>query len=266
MIDKRKVILKLSPLVSMFPHLQTKLLINNIDRKNIPNHIAIIMDGNGRWAKKHGLPRLKGHLEGTKSVKKVLEIAYELNIKYLTLFAFSQENWDRPKEEVEAIIKLIRRNIENELNQLNEKGVKITIIGNFEKVPEDIVQTIKLAHKMTKNNKKMNVCIAFSYGGREEITQAAKKLVRDVSEGKIDILDIKENIFKKYLYTKHIPDPDLLIRTSGEIRISNFLLWQMAYTEFVFTPVLWPDFDKYHVLRAILEYQTRERRFGLVEH
>jgi len=238
MIDKRKVILKLSPLVSMFPHLQTKLLINNIDRKNIPNHIAIIMDGNGRWAKKHGLPRLKGHLEGTKSVKKVLEIAYELNIKYLTLFAFSQENWDRPKEEVEAIIKLIRRNIENELNQLNEKGVKITIIGNFEKVPEDIVQTIKLAHKMTKNN----------------------------SEGKIDILDIKENIFKKYLYTKHIPDPDLLIRTSGEIRISNFLLWQMAYTEFVFTPVLWPDFDKYHVLRAILEYQTRERRFGLVEH
>lgn len=264
MTYKSKFILKLSSLLSNFPNLQTKLLINSLDKNNIPNHVAIVMDGNGRWAKKWGLPRIKGHIEGKKSIKRVLEIAYDLNIKYITLFAFSQENWDRPKQEVDGILKIIRNSLHDELNQLNEKGIKISIIGNFERVAEDIIKTIKNVQKTTKSNKKMNVCIAFSYGGREEIAQAAKNLAKDVLEGKIEILDIEESIFRNYLYTKDIPDPDLLIRTSGEIRISNFLLWQMAYTEFVFTPVLWPDFNKYHFLRAILEYQVRERRFGLV--
>lgn len=264
MIDKLKFTIKLSSLLSNFSNLQTKLLINRLDRNNIPNHVAIVMDGNGRWAKKRGLPRIKGHIEGTKSIKRVLEIAYDLNIKYLTLFAFSQENWDRPKQEVDGILKIIRKSLQTEINQLNEKGIKISIIGNFKRVPEDIIKTIKNVQQTTKSNKKMNVCIAFSYGGREEITQAAKNLAKDVLEGKMKILDIEESIFRNYLYTKDIPDPDLLIRTSGEIRISNFLLWQMAYTELVFTPVLWPDFNKYHFLKAILEYQARERRFGLV--
>ncbi len=264
MTNKLKFTLKLSSLLSNFPKLQTKLLIDSLDKNNIPNHVAIVMDGNGRWAKKRGLPRIKGHIEGTKSIKRVLEIAYDLNIKYITLFALSQENWDRPKQEVDGILKIIRKSLHDELNQLNEKGIKVFIIGNFERVPEDIIKTIKNVQKTTKSNEKMNFCIAFSYGGREEITQAAKNLAKDVLEGKIKIHDIEENIFRNYLYTKDIPDPDLLIRTSGEIRISNFLLWQMAYTEFVFTPVLWPDFNKYHFLKAILEYQVRERRFGLV--
>lgn len=264
MTYKSKFILKLSSLLSNFPNLQTKLLINSLDKNNIPNHVAIVMDGNGRWAKKWGLPRSKGHIEGTKSIKRVLEIAYDLNIKYITLFAFSKENWDRSKQEVDGILKIIRKSLHDELNQLNEKGIKISIIGNFERVAEDIIETIKNVQKTTKSNEKMNVCIAFSYGGREEIAQAAKNLAKDVLEGKMEIRDIEESIFRNYLYTKDIPDPDLLIRTSGEIRISNFLLWQMAYTEFVFTPVLWPDFNKYHFLRAILEYQVRERRFGLV--
>lgn len=264
MINKFKFTLKLSSLLSNFPNLQTKLLINSLDKNNIPNHVAIIMDGNGRWAKARGLPRIKGHIEGTKSIKRVLEIAYDLNIKYVTFFTFSKENWDRPKQEVDGILKIIRKSLHDELNQLNEKGIKVSIIGNFEKVPEDIIKIIKNVQKTTKSHEKMNVCIAFSYSGREEITQAAKNLANDILEGKMKILDIEESIFKNYLYTKDIPDPDLLIRTSGEIRISNFLLWQMAYTELVFTPVLWPDFNKYHFLKAILEYQARERRFGLV--
>jgi undecaprenyl diphosphate synthase len=264
MLERRMLILRLSSLLSKFPRIQTKLLINSLDKNNIPNHVAIIMDGNGRWAKKHGFPRLRGHKEGTKSVRRTLEIAYELNIRYLTLFAFSQENWSRPKQEVDGLLKLIGSNIEKELEQLNEKGIRVIIIGNFKRVPKDILNKIDHAHEATKNNKKMNVCIAFSYGSRDEITQASKSLVRDVLEEKMNISDINENIFENYLYTKDIPDPDLLIRTSGEIRISNFLLWQIAYTEFVFTPVLWPDFNKNHFLRAILEYQTRERRFGLV--
>ena len=264
MIERRMLILRLSSLLSKFPRIQTKLLINSLDKNNIPNHVAIIMDGNGRWAKKRGFTRLMGHKEGTKSIKRTLEIAYELNIKYLTLFTFSQENWSRPKQEVDGLLKLIGSNIEKELKQLNEKGIRVIIIGNFKKVPEDILNKIDNAHEVTKNNKKMNFCIAFSYSGRDEIIQASKSLIRDVLEEKIRISDINENIFENYLYTKDISDPDLLIRTSGEIRISNFLLWQMAYTEFVFTPVLWPDFNKNHFLRAILEYQTRERRFGLV--
>jgi len=264
MTNKFKFTLKLSSLLSNFPNLQTKLLINSLDKNNIPNHVAIIMDGNGRWAKARGLPRIKGHIEGTKSIERVLEIAYDLNIKYVTLFAFSKENWDRPKQEVDGILKIIRKSLHDELNQLNEKGIKVSIIGNFEKVPEDIIKIIKNVQKTTKSHEKMNVCIAFSYSGREEITQAAKNLANDILEGKMKILDIEESIFKNYLYTKDIPNPDLLIRTSGEIRISNFLLWQMAYTELVFTPVLWPDFNKYHFLKAILEYQARERRFGLV--
>jgi undecaprenyl diphosphate synthase len=264
MLERRVLILRLSRLLSKFPRIQTKLFINSLDKNNIPNHVAIIMDGNGRWAKKRGFPRLRGHEEGTKSVKRTLEIAYELNINYLTLFAFSQENWSRPKQEVDGLLKLIENYFENELKQLNEKGIKVIIIGNFKRVPKDILNKIDYAHEVTKDNKKMNLCIAFSYGGRDEITQASKCLVRDILEGKIDISDINENIFENYLYTKNIPNPDLLIRTSGEIRISNFLLWQIAYTEFVFMPVLWPDFNKNHFLSAILEYQTRERRFGLV--
>lgn len=223
----------------------------------IPNHIAIIMDGNGRWAKRRGLPRYIGHREGAKAVERVIDYALEFDIKYLTLFAFSTENWERPKEEVEAIMSLLVEYINKKVPYLIERDVRLRFIGRREDLPDMILNTVEEGERLTKNGKKMQLVIALNYSGRAEIVDAVNKAIK---EGK----EITEEDFPKFLYLPDLPDPDLLIRTSGEQRISNFLLWQIAYSEFYFTEVLWPDFDKEEFLKALYEYQNRERRFGKV--
>ncbi|RMA92518.1 isoprenyl transferase [Hydrogenothermus marinus] len=223
----------------------------------IPNHIAIIMDGNGRWAKRRGLPRYIGHREGAKAVERVIDYALEFGIKYLTLFAFSTENWERPKEEVEAIMSLLIEYINKKVPYLIERDIRLRFVGRREDLPDMILNTVEEGERLTKNGKKMQLVIALNYSGRAEIVDAVNKAIK---EGK----EITEEDFPKFLYLPDLPDPDLLIRTSGEQRISNFLLWQIAYSEFYFTEVLWPDFDKEEFLKALYEYQNRERRFGKV--
>lgn len=225
--------------------------------RKIPESIAIIMDGNGRWAKKRGLPRIEGHRRGEKTVEMVIKTARELGIKYLTLFAFSTENWNRPKEEVEALFKILEEAIEKRLEEIHKNKIRLKFIGRIEKLPSSLKEKIFLAEEKTKNNKKMVLNIALNYGGKEEILNAVNSILKENLKNEID-----ENLFSKYLYTKDIPYPDLLIRTGGEKRISNFLLFQIAYTELYFTKTLWPDFKKRDFLKAISDYQRRERRFG----
>lgn len=215
------------------------------------------MDGNGRWAKKRGLPRIEGHRRGEKTVEMVIKTARELGIKYLTLFAFSTENWNRPKEEVEALFKILEEAIEKRLEEIHKNKIRLKFIGRIEKLPSSLKEKIFLAEEKTKNNKKMVLNIALNYGGKEEILNAVNSILKENLKNEID-----ENLFSKYLYTKDIPYPDLLIRTGGEKRISNFLLFQIAYTELYFTKTLWPDFKKRDFLKAISDYQRRERRFG----
>lgn len=234
----------------------------HIDFNRLPRHIAIIMDGNGRWAKKKGAMRIFGHRNAVQSVREVTEACGELGIKYLTLYAFSTENWGRPKEEVEGLMELLVHTLRQEINTLMENQVKLITIGDVNHLPSNCQENLKWAIDKTKENNGLVLILALSYSGRWEITQAARSIARDIKNGKINPDLITEETFERYLATAGIPDPELLIRTSGEMRISNFLLWQIAYTELYITPTLWPDFRKENLYEAIWAYQQRERRFG----
>lgn len=229
--------------------------------ENIPRHIAFIMDGNGRWAAKRGLPRTAGHRQGAKTLEKICDHCERLGVQYVTTYAFSTENWKRPQDEIDAIMDLLRNYLKEAQKQLR-KNVKLKFIGDFSVFDKDMVALIEKAHQDSLKNTGMTVCIALNYGGRAEITNVAKQLAADVLSGKVQTEEIDENLFGRYLGTDGLPDPDLLIRPSGEKRLSNFLLWQAAYTEFVFMDVLWPDFSEKDLDRAIQEYQKRDRRFG----
>ena len=234
-----------------------------IDANNIPGHIAIIMDGNGRWAKKRGLPRSMGHKEGSRTLKKIVEECYKLGVRYLTVYAFSTENWSRPKEEVDELMKLLLEYLRNAEKELAGKKVRIRVIGEKKHLPEEIIKEIKRVEKNTESIEGLDFIIALNYGGRQEIVEAVSRLVEDVKTGLVSEID--EKAISERLYTKGIPDPDLLIRTSGEMRISNFLIWQSSYTEFYFCDVLWPDFSVANLKDAIISYQGRQRRFGGVK-
>ena len=232
---------------------------------NLPNHVAIIMDGNGRWAKRHGKKRFFGHREGMKRVREIVEVSAEKGINYLTLFAFSTENWLRPKEEVNFLMTLLEEFIKKEVKKLKENNIRLKFIGNFSKLSEKYLKLIKNGEDITSGCTGLKLNIALSYGGRQEILDAVKKLLKDIESRKVNLDDINDNLFSKYLYTDGMPDPDLLIRTSGEMRISNFLLWQIAYTELYITDTLWPDFNKNEYEKALNDYSNRERRFGRVD-
>ena len=233
-------------------------------REGLPRHIAIIMDGNGRWAKQRGYPRVLGHREGIKSVREVVEACGELGIEVLTLYTFSTENWRRPREEVSALMKLLLKTIQKEIRDLIRNNVRLTVIGNLEHLPDAARKSMETAIQKTEANTGLNLNLALSYGSREELVRAVKKIAEQVKEGELDPETVSSKTIQDHLYTSKVPDPDLLIRTSGEYRISNFLLWQLAYTEIYFTDVLWPDFRKADLLKAIDNYRQRERRFGKV--
>lgn len=238
------------------------LFLRKIDKNRIPSHVAIIMDGNGRWAKKRSLPRIAGHRAGVKSVKRAVEAARNLGVKYLTVYAFSIENWRRPEDEISGLMKLLVETIKGELKELNEQGIRLNALGRWRELPPDIAAEIENALKMTEENDKGTLILAVNYGGRAEIVDAAKQLASESAKGDISPDDINEKMFAEKMYAPDIPDPDLFIRTSGEMRVSNFLLWEIAYTELWVTPVLWPDFDKKDFYEAVYEFQQRKRRFG----
>lgn len=238
--------------------------LTQIDLTNTPEHVAIIMDGNGRWAKKQGELRLYGHNFGVESVRNVLKAAKEVNIKYLTLYAFSTENWNRPQEEVDGLMDLLVRTIANEVDELNANGVKLEAIGDIQGLPNDCQLELEKAKLATATNKDITLVLALNYSSKWEITNAIQKIAEKVKNGEMKAEDIVASTIDGELSTKNIPDPELLIRTSGEHRVSNFLLWQIAYSEFYFTDVLWPDFTREHLFEAIYNYQQRERRFGMV--
>lgn len=237
-------------------------LKSKIDMNRIPEHIGIIMDGNGRWAKKRGLPRTAGHREGVKRVTEIVEAAFKLNVKYLSLYAFSTENWKRPTKEVEALMKLLIQFIDKEIERIHSNNIKVQTMGDISKLPPSVIKEVNRALELTKNNTKMVLNIGLNYGGRDEIIRAVKNILDDVKLGKINKEDIDDKIFSNYLYTKDMPDPDLLIRPSGELRLSNFMLYQVAYTEFWYSDIYWPDFKEEHLYQAIMDYQKRDRRFG----
>lgn len=237
-------------------------LLDKIDTTNLPKHLAIIMDGNGRWAKQQGFLRTFGHENGTKSVKIIIETCAKLGIEYLTLYAFSSENWNRPKLEVETLMKLLINSLKKELTTLQKNNIRLNAIGNLNKLPESVQKELLDVIEKTKNNTRLTLTLALSYGSREEIVSAIKNISDKVKNNIISIDSIDDSIINEHLYTQNLPEVDLLIRTSGEHRISNFLLWQIAYAELYFTDVLWPDFKEQELYEAIISYQKRERRFG----
>ena len=237
-------------------------LKQSIDRTNVPQHVAIIMDGNGRWAKKQGEDRVFGHHEGVNSVREIVEACGEIGVKYLTLYAFSTENWNRPKEEVDALMELLVATISMETPNLDKKGVKLQAIGDIESLPQSCQKELQESIDFTAKNNTLTLILALSYSSKWEITNAVKQIAKKVEEGKMNSKDITSKDIEKHLSTSKWPEPELMIRTSGEHRISNFLLWQLAYAEFYFTETLWPDFRKNEFFKAILSYQNRERRFG----
>jgi undecaprenyl diphosphate synthase len=239
-------------------------LLQQIDLTNTPKHVAIIMDGNGRWAKKQGQERLFGHNFGVESVREVLKAAKEMKVEYLTLYAFSTENWNRPKEEVEGLMDLLIRTIAGETDELNQSGVRLMSIGDIQGLPEGCKAELLKAQEITSKNTEINLVLALNYSSRWEITNAVKTIAQKIESGELKSEDICDETMDLHLSSAGIPDPELLIRTSGEHRISNFLLWQIAYTEFYFTEVLWPDFKKEDFYKAVINYQSRERRFGMV--
>jgi undecaprenyl diphosphate synthase len=228
------------------------------DLKHLPQHVAIIMDGNGRWAKQRGLPRLAGHRKGVNKAQKVVEIFNEYKIPYLTLYAFSTENWNRPKREIDGIFKILEERLEEGIKFAQENGIRIRHLGKPDGLPLRLQEKVKQALELTKNNRQMSVILAFNYGGRDEIVEAARSLVLSC----ISPQDVNEKLFSQYLYTTDIPDPDLVVRTGGEMRLSNFLIWQSAYAEIYFTPVLWPDFGRKEIDKSLIAYSQRQRRFG----
>lgn len=237
----------------------------DIDLEKMPTHIAIIMDGNGRWAKSRFLPRTAGHKAGVETIRKVVKEADRLGISYLTLYAFSTENWKRPKLEVDALMNLLVTYLKNEIDELHKNNVKLTAVGDFEKLPEACVKELHSAMDKTKDNTGVHLNLALNYGGRNDIREAVVEIAKEYKEGKIDLEDITEERIKKHLSTGEIPDPDLVIRTSGEQRLSNFLLWDVAYSEFYYTDIHWPDFDGEELEKAVYAYQKRDRRFGGVK-
>jgi len=239
-------------------------LKENIDFSNLPRHIAVIMDGNGRWAKRKGAARIFGHRNAIQAVKDITEGCGEIGIKFLTLYAFSTENWGRPKEEIDGLMELLVNTLQKELNTLHENNVRLLTIGGIDHLPKVCQMNLIEAKEATKNNNGLTLLLALNYSGRWELVQAAQKMAKDIKSGLLAFEDINEIRFEGYLDTAGIPDPELLIRTSGEIRISNFLLWQMAYSELYFTKTLWPDFRREDLYEAICEYQKRERRFGVL--
>jgi len=228
----------------------------------VPRHVAIIMDGNGRWAQQHKLPRLSGHEAGRKSVKKVVQAAIAQGVRYLTLYAFSVENWQRPRDEVQGLMGLLRLVLREELAEMGREGVRLRAMGRLQDLPEAVREELESAIEKTKANTKLDLILALSYGSRVEITEAAKAIAREVKSGRLEADKINEETISQHLYTRGLPDPDLLIRTSGEMRISNFMLWQISYAEIHVTPVLWPDFGKEEFAAALADYARRDRRFG----
>lgn len=236
--------------------------MTQIDPERLPRHVAVVMDGNGRWARKRGMKRVNGHKKGAEAVRKIVEASREIGIQWLTLYAFSEENWNRPEAEVQALMMLLNRFLKSELKRLQEQGIRLQCIGRINKLPENTRKKLLGVIEKTAANKKMVLTLALSYGGRQEIIDAIKKIALSVERRKITADDISEQLVSHSLYSKEMPDPDLLIRTSGEYRVSNFLLWQIAYTEIYITSTLWPDFGKEEFLEAIGNFQKRERRFG----
>ena len=238
------------------------MMNDNLDKDNLPKHIAIIMDGNGRWAAKKGLNRILGHNIGVESVQAVVEEALSLNIPYLTLYAFSTDNWSRPEDEIGTLMNLLVKSLKSEFDKLIKNNIRLNTIGDLSALPKAVQNEVKRVSEKTKNNKKLVLTIALSYGAREEIEYVVKKIASEVKNNTILIENVDQSIINKHLYTRNLPDVDLLIRTSGEQRVSNFLLWQIAYAELYFTQVYWPDFGKKDLRKALLNYQNRERRFG----
>ena len=250
-------------------HLNTRLQVlkesqplQQLDQDRLPQHVAIIMDGNGRWAQQRGLPRTEGHKRAKETVRTIVETSRELGLSYLTLYAFSSENWYRPPAEVRVLMGLFRRYLRNELDRLMDYNIRLVALGDLSRLSDAVQRSFEEAIFATRNNTGLTVVLAVSYGAREEIVAAARSLARAVQEGRLCPDDIDEDRFVQHLWTADIPDPDLLIRTGKEMRISNFLLWQLAYTELFVTDTLWPDFDREHFLQALVEYQSRQRRFG----
>ena len=233
-----------------------------MESMRVPEHVAIILDGNGRWAKKRFLPRNMGHAQGSKTVERIIEDAFDMGIKYLTVYAFSTENWRRPKDEVDALMKLLRDYLKTCIKRANKNNMRVRVIGDVTGLSEDLREKIEQLEEASKGNTGINFTIALNYGSRDEMIRAMKKMAGDLLAGTLKKEDITEDVFAEYLDTKGIPEPDLLIRTSGEQRLSNFMLWQLAYTEFYFTDVLWPDFNKKELKKAVEYYNGRERRFG----
>jgi len=232
---------------------------------NLPQHIAIIMDGNGRWARERGLPRNRGHREGVNSVREITRECAKIGIKQLTLYAFSVENWKRPKNEVAFLMRMLRRFLIAERKEIMDNDIRLTAIGRIHELPKEVQNELRKTREMSKDNEGMTLCLALNYGGRTEIADAAAKIAKDMRDGALKPGDVNEELVGKYLYTAGMPDPDLLIRTSGEMRVSNFLLWQISYAELYVTPLCWPDFRRPQLMEALAEYARRERRFGGIE-
>jgi len=241
---------------SATPHLSTEA------KTSLPKHVAVIMDGNGRWAKQHGLPRVEGHRRGADSAREIIRTAGELGIKYLTLYAFSAENWNRPKDEVDALMKYLIHYLKTETPELNKNNVRLEVIGQIYRLPENVQEHLKKSMATLSKNNGLTLVMALSYSSRIEIVAAVRSIAEKAKQGKLDPADINEQVISQHLWTRNIPDPDVLIRTSGEMRVSNFLLWQISYAELVITPTLWPDFRKPQFYEALEEYARRHRRFG----
>lgn len=241
---------------SPVPHLSLEA------RASLPRHVAVIMDGNGRWARQRNLPRIEGHRAGAESARVIIRTAGELGIKYLTLYAFSVENWNRPKEEVDALMKYLMHYLKSETPELNKNNVHLEVIGQIYRLPENVQEQLRKSIATLEKNNGLTLVMALSYGGRTEIVDAVRSLAKQVKAGELEPEDITPQVFSQHLYTRNLPDPDLLIRTSGEMRVSNFLLWQISYTELVVTQTLWPDFRKPQFFEALEEYHRRHRRFG----
>ena len=237
--------------------------MHRLKKEKLPRHLAIIMDGNGRWAEKRSLDRIAGHQQGAESVRAVVRASREIGISYLTLFAFSSENWNRPRGEVEALMILLKEYLVSELREMLDNSIRFLAIGDFSRLPREVLGVLNETMKQTATASGMNLTLALSYGGRDDILQAIRRIMSNCRDGNLAPEDINELLFSKYLWTANLPDPDLLIRTSGEMRISNFFLWQLAYAEIYVTSTLWPDFNKEELIQALLSYQDRERRFGL---
>ena len=231
-------------------------------RENLPTHVAIIMDGNGRWAKQRHLPRVEGHRVGVESVRATVRACGELGVKYLTLYAFSVENWNRPQDEVDTLMKYLARFLKSEIAELNKNNVRLEVIGQVYRLPEFVKEQLAKTQAALSKNTGLTLILALSYGGRTEIVEAVRAIAEKVKSGALETAEVTEQVMSQHLYTRHVPDPDLLIRTSGEMRVSNFLLWQISYSEFVVTPTLWPDFRRPQLIEALEEYGRRHRRFG----